>query len=252
MRDGKVVAIHQPNVFPWLGYFNKIVHADVFIILDNVQFQKTGGNWSNRVQIVVNGKAGWMTIPVDRTYHGVRLVREMLIDHGPWRSKLTHTLRHNYKRAPYFETVFPVLTELINNPADRLAEYNLTAIRALTEALRLDSAKILVGSSLKVNGKATELLIAMVKAVGGTAYFCGGRAGGYQEDETFGAEGVNLIYQDFQHPVYPQGNSTVFIPGLSIIDTLMQCGFPQTRQLIMSSPPPVSAQTNLRRPAATG
>ena len=68
----KVVAIHQPNFFPWLGYFNKIARADVFILHDNVQFPKTGGTWMNRVRILVNGGPSWLTMPVRRNHHGVQ------------------------------------------------------------------------------------------------------------------------------------------------------------------------------------
>ena len=49
----KIVAIHQPNFFPWLGYFDKINKSDIFIFLDDVQFPKKGGNWTNRVQLMV-------------------------------------------------------------------------------------------------------------------------------------------------------------------------------------------------------
>src|ERR1041385_6733376 len=69
----KLVAIHQPNFFPWLGYFNKIARADIFIVLDNVQFSKTGGTWSNRVRLLLEGWPMWATLPVERSFHGVRL-----------------------------------------------------------------------------------------------------------------------------------------------------------------------------------
>ena len=77
-----IVAIHQPNFFPWLGFFDKIARADVFCLLDNVQFPKTGGTWINRVQLWINGKAAWATAPVDRSYSGVRRIREMQARRG--------------------------------------------------------------------------------------------------------------------------------------------------------------------------
>ena len=233
MSARKVVAIHQPNFFPWLGYFNKIALADVFIVMDNVQFPKTGGTWLNRVRLAVNGQATWVTMPVVRAYHGHKLISQMQIDNNkPWRSKLLKTIQMNYTRAPFFQEIFPCLEKLLNNSTDSLAEYNLHNIRFLVEALQVNPSKLVFGSTLNVEGSATNLLISMVKAVGGTAYMCGGGAAGYQEDEKFSSAKLELIYQNFQHPIYPQNNTKTFIGGLSIIDALMNCGFKKTKELI--------------------
>ncbi len=200
--------------------------------MDNAQFSKTGGTWTNRVQIIVNGKPAWKTMPIVRAYHGVLSIREMRISPDPtWRSKLLRTLEHSYRRAPCFSEIFPWLATLIENPTLDVAEYNMTAIRAICEALGLRTS-IELGSSLQVEGRATELLISMVKAVGGTAYLAGGGSAGYQEDEKFHEAGIKLIYQEFQHPTYPQLNTSAFKPGLSIIDALMNRGFEGTAGLL--------------------
>lgn len=233
MSDAKVVAIHQPTFFPWLGYFNKIYHADVFVVLDNVQFSKKGGTWANRVKLLVAGKPAWVTMPVNRNYSGVRTYAEMMIDNGaPWRDKLRQTLRMNYRAAAHFPEVFPPLEELISNSTTRLTDYNLSAILYLARALGIDVSKIVLASALKAEGSGTDLLVSITKGIGGTVYLCGGGASGYQEDEKFAAAGVNLIYQDFQHPMYEQANTAEFVPGLSVIDALMNCGFERTAALI--------------------
>ena len=233
MPAGKVVAIHQPNFFPWLGYFDKIARSDVFILMDNVQFPKKGGTWANRVQLLVNGQAAWVTMPIVRAYHGTRLICDMKINSStPWRANLLKTIQMNYARAPYFEEVFPFLAELVSNPTDSLSAYNITAIRELASALGLDPSKLVLGSTLDVDGQATDLLIALTKAVGGTAYLCGGGAGGYQENDKFTEAGIELIYQNYQHPKYWQINTEDFVPGLSVIDALMNCGFEMTSTLL--------------------
>lgn len=227
------MAIHQPTFFPWLGYFDKIVRCDLFLVLDNVQFPKKGGTWGNRVKLLVNGQAAWVTMPVMRNYHGVRTYAEMQIDNaGGWREKLQGSIHANYHRAPFFEEVSPALEELINNPTDRLTDYNLSAIISLAKALRIDDSKIILGSTLNVQGSATDLLVSMVKAVNGTAYLCGGGAGGYQEDHKFSEAGLELIYQNYQHPIYPQRHAPEFVPGLSVIDVLMNCGFEKTGEIV--------------------
>lgn len=233
---GKVVAIHQPNFFPWLGYFDKIARADVFVVLDNVQFPKKGGTWVNRVRLLTGGKATWVTLPVVRAYHGLRLIRDMAIDNSfPWRAKVLKTIDINYRRAPYFKEVWPVVTELISNPTESLAEYNLTTIRTLSELLGLDTSTLIIGSTLEAGGQATDLLIDIVNAVDGTTYLCGGGATGYQDDELFAAAGIGLVYQDFHHPVYVQRTAPDFVPGLSIVDALMNCGFDHTGHLLRAA-----------------
>jgi hypothetical protein len=233
----RVVAIHQPNFFPWLGYFNKIARADVFVALDNVQFAKTGGTWCNRVRILINHRPAWITMPVERGFHGVRTVREMRIAGTRWRDPLLRTLELAYRRASHFAEVFPVLRRMIGLEAETVGEFNLENVRTLTSELGLDPMKVVASSTLRATGRATELLINIVRDVGGTAYLSGGGAGGYQEDEKFKAADLELIYQHFEHPSYVQRGEAGFTPGLSVIDALMQCGFEGTHALIAGSLP---------------
>jgi hypothetical protein len=232
----RIVAIHQPNFFPWLGFFNKIARADVFIVLDNVQFPKTGGTWMNRVRIMVDGRPAWLSIPVVRSFHGVRAISEIQISRSiRWRPRVLQRIRDSYRRAPHFATVFSFLEELINNPTDSLVEFNLAAICSLLKAFGLDQGRLMLGSSLSVTGQATDLLVSLVRSAGGTAYLCGDGAKGYQEDEKFSAANLGLIHQQFQHPQYLQFNTSEFTPGLSVIDALMNCGLERTRALVEES-----------------
>ncbi len=229
----RIVAIHQPNFFPWLGYFNKIVRSDCFILMDNAQFPKKGGSWLNRVQIFIGDKPSWLTIPVDRSYHGVLPCSQIQLKNAlPWREDILKTIQMNCAKTPCFKDVFPVLEAIINHPAHYLAEFNINAIQTLLDLMDIGQAKLTLGSSLQCNGAATDLLISMVKAVDGDTYLCGGGASGYQEDDKFKLVGLKLQYQDFQHPQYPQCHLSEFTPGLSIIDALMNCGFEQTGALI--------------------
>jgi WbqC-like protein family len=232
-----LVAIHQPNFLPWLGFFDKVRRSDVFIVMDNAQFPKTGGTWTNRVQLIVNKEPAWVTVPIVRAYHGVRTVRDMRInDSRTWRAKLVRTIEMNYGRAPHFEEVAPLVREMIDQPTADLAQYNLTAIRTLCSRLDLETP-VALGSSLDTDGRSTDLVVSMVRAVGGTAYLAGGGASGYQEDQRFAEAGIELVYQGFQHPTYPQFNTGAFTPGLSIVDALMNCGFSGVRGLLTTAAP---------------
>jgi hypothetical protein len=232
-RTGRVVAIHQPNFFPWLGYFDKLARADVFILLDHVQFQKKGGNYANRVRLLTGGgRPGWVTAPVERSHHGTRAIDEVVIDESrPWRQKLIKTIVANYARAAHFDEMFPVVEELIGHPSRRLAELNENAIRRLVGEIGLPAGHIVLSSSLEPAGSATDLLIELVQAVDGDAYLSGGGADGYMEADKFEAAGIELQMQDFQHPVYAQGSGD-FVPGLSVIDPLLHLGPEGTRHLL--------------------
>jgi hypothetical protein len=226
----KVVAIHQPNFLPWLGYFDKIARADVFVLLDNVQFSK--GSYTNRTRILINGEPRWLTVPVDRSGGSTQLISDVRIGEGDrWRRDGPETVRHAYARAPYFDETFAIVEPLLRAPADRLAAYNEGAIRELASRLTPDGGELVRASTLDAAGKGTDLLVEIVRAVGGDTYLAGGGAGGYQEDEKFERAGIALERQDFRHPDYPQ-TAPEPVHGLSAIDALMSAGFERTGEML--------------------
>lgn len=228
-----IVAIHQPNFFPWLGYFDKIARSDVFVLLDHVQLQKTGGTWSNRVKLLQGGEARWVTAPILRKFHGVLAIKDMEFQaDSPWREKFMKSLVVNYGRARFFREILDFIEPLILNPENNLARYNGTAVTAIAQYLGLPAEKFRWSSEMGVDEQASDMLVTLTRAVDGNAYMCGGGAAGYQEDATFAAAGVGLIYQNFQHPVYPQIGTKEFVPGLSIIDALMNIGLVGVRSAL--------------------
>lgn len=228
-----VVAIHQPNFLPWLGYFDKLARADIFVLLDDVQFPKKGGTWVNRVRMLTGGgQAGWATVPVDRSYHGVRAINEMRIDDSrPWRQKLLKTIRTSYAKTAGFAEVFPLAERLIEGSGAALAELNEDAIRALADALGLTETKLVRSSELEVAGHATDLLVEIVTELGGGAYLCGAGSGEYLEPQKFEMAGIDLRMQKFGHPVYDQAGGE-FVEGLSILDAAMSLGFERCGELL--------------------
>ncbi|MBL8588194.1 MAG: WbqC family protein [Methylobacteriaceae bacterium] len=222
-----LVAIHQPNFFPWLGYFDKIRRADVFVFLDAVDYPRAGsggmGSWANRVRIAIQGEARWITCPIRRMPLGAPILAAEIDDAQPWRRKLLATLHANYARAPNFRAAMSILAPLIEAPIANLATFNSTAIMTLARHLGV-SARFVRQSELPHAGKATDLLISLVKAAGGSAYLAGGGAAGYQQDDAFAAAGVELVDQGFTPE--PYGPSRSYLPGLSIIDYLMHDGRP--------------------------
>jgi hypothetical protein len=227
-------AIHQPNFFPWLGYFDKIARADVFVFLDDAQHPATGSTWSNRVRLLIGGEPRWVTAPIKRPAHGTQAIAEVLWAPQPWRERLVKTLHLNYGRAPHYAEAMHLLRPLALDPEPRLAAYNMRAVRELAAALGI-STEFRLASEFALSSSATERLIELTRSVGCDTYLTGGGAGGYQEDGLFREAGLRLEYQAFCHPEYPQRRIGCFQPGLSLIDALMHCGIEHTRRLIDSS-----------------
>lgn len=218
----KICAIHQPNFFPWLGYFDKIKKADVFVFLDQVDYPKSGnsmGSWCNRVKLNVGGKATWVSCPVIRE-HGRQPIDTVRINNqSPWRDALRKILIANYRGAPNFPEAFALVESLLAYQTDRLAEFNIYVIRELAKYLGYRTAWVAQSSLPSMSEKATDRLVAICRAVGADTYLCGGGSSEYLETEVFARAGVNLVYQDFIPE--PYGEAQQFIPGLSIIDWLM-------------------------------
>lgn len=228
-----IVAIHQPNFFPWLGYFEKIAKSDVFIFLDNVQFQKTGGTWSNRVMLLEGSCAKWVTAPVNRKFHGVRNINEIEFQSpATWRTNLMAALIRNYKAAPHFDDTMDLIAPLVSNPDDRLSTYNGYAVMTIAKLLGIPADRFRWSSDLHVAGQSNELLIGLTKAVGGNIYMCGGGASGYQDEALFNFSGVRLTHQNFAAVPYPQNGMKNFASGLSIVDALMNIGISGVSQLL--------------------
>jgi hypothetical protein len=228
----RTVAIHQPNFFPWLGFFDKIQRADVFVVLDHVQFPKSEGNWSNRVKMAVNGEAAWVTMPVARDYEGFRRIDEMRIDNrSPWRRKLLQLLRTNYGRAAAFREVFPAVEAWVATPAELVADYNITVVSHICAALNLRTDHMVRSSTLAVAGAKSELVANLVTKTGGTVYLSGDGSGGYLDEAVLHSAGVSVEYQRFIHPVYAQRPGASFVAGLSVLDALFHLGFDGTARL---------------------
>lgn len=219
----QVCAIHQPNFFPWLGYFEKMRRADVFVFLDAVAYPKSGnsmGSWVNRVRIAVNGQAVWIRVPAVRE-HGAQPINRVRIDNSsPWRDILLRTLEINYRRAPHFAACMSLIEPLIRNENDLLAEYNINAVTRIAAALEL-KPQLLRQSELSANGHGTELLVDLVRACGAGCYLSGDGADGYQENELFERSGIWLEKLNFSPRSYTTG--AFLIPRLSVIDFLMHC-----------------------------
>jgi hypothetical protein len=230
----KVVAIHQPNFYPWLGFFDKWYRADVFVLLDDVQYPKTGaGGWTNRCRILLDREKVWITASINRSFHGVKAICEIELSKELfWREKLMRKLEHAYSRTAHYSVIKSIVEADLGTGQSHLFQLNLASIKRLGNALGLDQEKIVLSSSLNIEGRATQRLCDIVQEVGGSAYLSGGGAGGYQDEQVFSDAGIDLTYQNFIASEYQQFDANAFVSGLSVLDALCFLGIEGTRNLL--------------------
>lgn len=230
MGDKIIVGIHQPNFLPWLGYFYKMAKCDIFVLLDNVQYTKN--SFINRNRIKTPQGELWLTVPVRVKGRFGQLIKDVEIDNtANWRKKHLGTLEANYKKAKFFEQIFSSLkAAYYADNYGNLCEFNIRLLKLILSILKLEK-RLVRASELDVGGESTQLLISIVKEVGGNVYLSGFGGAKYQEEELFKKAGITLAFYDFKHPVYPQLWSD-FIPNLSVIDLLFNAG-PESLNIIL-------------------
>lgn len=219
-----VVAIHQPNFLPWLGYFHKLLNCDVFIFLDDAQFPR-GKSFTSRVLIKSPGGPVWLTVPV-RGKGDMSPIKDVLTaDTINWQRKHLRTLEACYARTAYFKEFYQPIQQVYQMDCSKLADFNMNLIKTVAGIFSAD-IKLVRSSDLGVeNNGSLEHLIKLVKSVGGTKYLTGTGKGSlrYLDEEAFEREGIEVLYQHFVHPVYPQQWGE-FVPNLSAVDLLFNCG----------------------------
>ena len=226
-----LIAIHQPNWLPWLGFFHKIARADTFVFLDGAQFSK--GSYTNRVRILHNGEPRWLTQPIQQRFG--QAISEIEFSDQNWVDQNISTLSNAYKHEPAFGQVFPAISSLMEDlPRDRLAASNRKLIEALCDRLGI-TAHFVSDSELGAeNENGDDRLISLVRACArvGARYLSGVGGRDYQDETKFAAAGIEVEYTDFAHPVYDQGIKP-FVPGLSVVDCLFRFGWQETARLIV-------------------
>ncbi len=196
-----------------------MAQADVYVLLDVVQFTKN--NWQNRNRLVDRqGQEFWATVPVVMKGHTSCAIRDMLIDNKQdWRRKYWGRIEQAYCRHPFYDHYAPVVRELIMQPRDRLVELNIALIDFFRNALQLHN-RILRASELAVCGTRSELLLSICQALEQTPTYPAGRRN-YLDKTIFAAAGVSLDYHAFKPPLYTAPH---YLPALSTLDVLFNHG----------------------------
>ena len=231
------IVITQPTCLPWLGYFQLIAEADIFVFLDTVQFERQ--SWQSRNKIrSLDGCVQWISTPV------VSAPLSTLIKDIDLASNAAIVFRKQYKtirqalsKAPHFPEVDDLLVEHfdVSSIPSKLADLNIRFIQKTANAMGLTSTRFVRASDLSVTGERESLLISICKELGADYYYSNAGSACYLEAcrYLFQDSGIELAYQDWIHPEYTQ-LSYPFESHLSCVDAIASVGLEQCRKFLIS------------------
>lgn len=214
--------IMQPTYLPWVGYFDLMDQADIFVYLDSVQFEKRSWQQRNRMK-KLDGEM-YLTVPVLSKKRFEQRIKEVEIDpSSKFFDEHLKSVQWNYVKAPYFKDYFPAFSEILQQRHVKLADLNLDLIEWFKNILKIKTRTIR-SSLLDVNGNKTALLIAICKALNCDEYLSPPGSRGYiEENNLFREHGISLHYHQYQPVPYAQKFGE-FIPYLSVLDLLFNEG----------------------------
>jgi hypothetical protein len=213
------IAIMQPYLFPYIGYFQLINAVDKFVILDDVNYINRG--WINRNRILINGKPQLISIPLKEASQN-KLINEIeIVNDQKWRGKLLKTLQHNYRKAPFYQDVFSLIEKIILNKEQNISTYIFASVIDINVYLEIKTliepssakyhTKHLKAEQKIVNICIQEKATTYINPIGGTELY---------SKQLFKDHNINLFFLKTDEIMYNQ-NFSNFIPFLSIIDVMM-------------------------------
>jgi hypothetical protein len=218
---GKLIAIHQPEYFPWLGFLDKARQVDAFVLLDSVQFDRS--SLQHRSKILGPNGPVWLTIPFRHKFP--QRVDEVTFADPRWASKHLKSIQAAYGRAAGFKTAFPKLEALFTTSYERVADVAIASVELLFQAFGVRPPEVVRSSSLEVAGEKAELVLDICRALGATRYLSGRTGAGYLAEADVPASGVEIIVQSFAPKPYPRrAVSDEDARGLSALDAWLNLG----------------------------
>jgi hypothetical protein len=214
------VAIMQPYLFPYIGYFQLINAVDEFIIYDNIQFTKKG--WINRNRILVNGTDEYITIPLKKDSDFLDIKDRYLSQE--WineRKKILNRITESYRKASHFNIIYPIIERIMMYEDKNLFAFIFNSLKELNQYLDIKTP-LIVSSIISINHdlKAENKVIELCKARKAKTYINPIGGDELYNKETFKNKGLELKFLKANNITYPQFKND-FVSFLSIIDVMM-------------------------------
>ncbi len=225
----KTVVIHQPDFMPYLGFFHRLLNSNLFVVLDNVQFLRRG--WHHRDKLKTPQGDCWFTLGLVKSSQDTK-INDILLSDDNWKEKHLNLFKQNYKKAKYFNEIFPLIKELYSSEFEKMIDFNMASITMFMELFDI-KIEMDYSSRYNIETKANNLLVDILKKVNATHYLSGVGAMDYFDPIPYDRANIEVLWQDFTHPVYPQLHGE-FIPYLSSIDLFFNCGIERSREILRS------------------
>lgn len=217
-----IIGILQSSYLPWLGFFEQMYRSNVFIIYDDVEYDRNG--WRNRNRIKTANGIQWLTVPVHVKFSEHSLINKVLVDNNVnWRKNHLLSIKQNYSRTQFYKQYINMFEEAYAKEWEYLIDINMYFIVKLTECLGMDNKKIVRSSTLNVEGNRIERLIKICKMFNADIFYEGAAGKNYINVKEFAVHGIKVEFQDYKHPVYNQLYGD-FVPYLSVVDLLFNHG----------------------------
>jgi len=213
----------QPTYLPWAGYFNLISQADIFVFLDDVQYERR--SWQSRNRILLNNQPYFLSVPV-HSLSLSQLINTIKIDEiRNWRTKHFKTIEQTYSKHPYHKEILIILQCLLDKSLQNLSELNIYLIQTLSKHLGL-TTNFLRASDLNIGGKRSEHILKICEYLNCNEYLSPIGSKEYLlEDKVFEQSKIKLLFQEYEPMPYPQLKCPNFISHLSIIDVVANIGW---------------------------
>ncbi len=226
-----ILAAHQPQYLPWLGYFHKMARCDVFVYLDDVQYKKR--EFQNRNRIRTKDGWQWLTVPVMTKGNYTQDIRDVVLEPG---SEWTHdhwlALQLAYAKAAHFQSVAPGLEAFYKRPWTKLGEMCEAQIDFHRRQFGIDTP-LRRSSELGITTMKSQRLVDLCKALGADVYLSGQGARDYLDGDLFARAGIKVVFQEFRHPEYAQAYRG-FQSHLAAVDLLFNHG-PASRGILLAT-----------------
>ncbi|MEO4054418.1 WbqC family protein [Solibacillus sp. CAU 1738] len=220
------IAIHQPNYLPWIGFFDKLDQVDKFVILDKAVHSKSG--YINRSKIKSPQGSLMLTVPLKNKEIPINELQ--IANNSNWQVNHWKAIEANYKKNIYWNAYREGFEQLYTIKWDTIAELNIALIKHIMTQLHI-TTELFIESEFHLDfGRSNDRNANITIHLEGDIYVSGSGARAYNDETIFQKNNIQLVYQNFQHPEYPQRWGQ-FQPNLSIIDMLFNCG-PETMDII--------------------
>ena len=226
-----ILGAHQPAYIPWSGFIHKILSSEIFVILDNIQFEKN--SFINRNHLLINNEPKLLTVPIEIKNHLQLKIKDIKISNQTnWRRKHLQSIHLNYNRSPFYKKHISFFENIYNKKWSHVCEINSEILNYILEDIKSDT-KIIKLSELEVEGKKTQLLVNLCKKLDCNYFLFGNNGIDYADLDLGKKENIKFLYQEFNNKNFYDYQKFKFKGDISILDLLFKMESSSIKEYIL-------------------